>query len=188
MSIKDQDLINRLAEGAKNGTISRRDFMNYSMAAGLTAAGASTMWASGAQAQSTPKAGGTFRWGIHDGNTGDTHDPGTYVTRTMIFLAHTHRSYLTMINGDGTLGPDLATDWSANETASEWTFSINPNASFHSGRKVTANDVVASLNHHRGDASTSAAKALLSDVTDIKADGETTVVITLTAATPTCRG
>jgi len=178
MPNKNSHLMDRIAEEARMGRISRRDFMQYSMAAGLTATAASGLWTTNAFAQEA-KRGGTFRWGIHDGNTGDTHDPGTYVTRTMIFLAHTHRSYLTMINGDGSLGPDLATDWEANDAASEWTFSINPNASFHSGRAVTANDVVASLNHHRGDASTSAAKALLSDVVDIKADGDSTVVITL---------
>jgi peptide/nickel transport system substrate-binding protein len=84
-----------------------------------------------------------------------------------------------MIMGDGSLGPDLATNWEASPDATEWTFELNPNASFHSGKPVTATDVIASLNHHRGDESTSAAKALLSDVTDITADGENTVVVSL---------
>ncbi|MAM61531.1 ABC transporter substrate-binding protein [Maritimibacter sp. UBA3975] len=178
MTKKDKDLINRIAAGAKEGRISRRDFMSYSAAAGLTVAGATSLW--GTSARAAPTRGGTFRWGIHDGNTGDTHDPGSYVTRTMIFLAHTHRSYLTMINGDGSLGPDLADSWEANDEASEWTFSLNPNATFGmSGNKVTANDVIASLNHHRGDDTTSAAKALLTDVVEITADGDNTVVVTL---------
>lgn len=178
MNKKNQILIDRLAEEARRGRISRRSFMHYSMAAGLTMSAATGLWTTKAAAQ--PKSGGTFRWGIHDGNTSDTHDPGTYLTRVMIFLAHTHRSYLTMIMGDGSLGPDIADSWEASDDASEWTFTLTPNASFHSGRPVTANDVVASLNHHRGDASTSAAKALLSDVTDIQADGDHTVVVTLT--------
>lgn len=178
MPRKNPHLIDRVAQEARMGRISRRNFMQFSMAAGLTAASASGLWTSNAFAQEA-KRGGTFRWGIHDGNTGDTHDPGTYVTRTMIFLAHTHRSYLTMINGDGSLGPDLADSWEANDTASEWTFSLNPNATFHNGNAVTAADVIASLNHHRGEASTSAAKALLTDVVDIVADGDTTVVVSL---------
>lgn len=178
MTKKDQELINRIAEEARKGRISRRDFMNYSMAAGLTTASATGLWATSAKA--APQRGGTFRWGIHDGNTGDTHDPGTYVTRTMIFLAHTHRSYLTMINGDGSLGPDLADSWEASADASEWTFTITDKASFHSGRKVTAKDVVASINHHRGENTTSAAKALLSDVEDVSAEGDYTVKVKLT--------
>lgn len=170
-------LLDRIAAAARTGSISRRSFMHYSMAAGLTTSAATGLWTTAAKA--APKKGGTFRWGIHDGNTGDTHDPGTYLTRTMIFLAHTHRSYLTMINGDGSLGPDLATGWEASADASQWTFKLTDKASFHSGRKLTANDVVASLNHHRGDKSTSAAKALLTDVTDISADGDHAVVIKL---------
>ena len=124
MTKKDQMLIDRLAEAARTGNVSRRSFMHFSLAAGLTASAATGLWTTKAAAQ--PKSGGTFRWGIHDGNTSDTHDPGTYVTRTGIFLAHTHRSYLTMINGDGSLGPDLADSWEASEDASQWTFEIMP--------------------------------------------------------------
>ena len=178
---KNPELMHRLEAAARKGEISRREFINYSVVAGLTAATAGGLWSTSAKAQ--PKPGGTFKWGIHDGNTDDSHDPGTYQTRGMIFLAHTHRSYLTMINGDGSLGPDLADSWEANADASQWTFKLTENASFHlSGNKVTANDVVASLNHHRdvgGRETTSAAKALLGDVTDIKADGDFTVVVEL---------
>ncbi|MCR8726650.1 ABC transporter substrate-binding protein [Frigidibacter sp. ROC022] len=175
-NFKKPNLMDGLAAEAREGRISRRSFMQRSMAAGLTASTATGLWTGAARAE--PKRGGTFRWGIHDGNTSDTHDPGTYVTRQMIFLAHQYRSYLTMINPDNSLGPDLATEWSATPDAAEWTFKITDKASFHSGRKVTANDVVASLNHHRGETS-SAAKALLTSVTDITAKDDTTIVITL---------
>ncbi len=173
----DQILLDRLAMAAREGNISRRSFMHYAGVAGVTASAATGLWTKSAAAQ--PQRGGTFRWGVHDGNSSDTHDPGTYVTRQMIFLAHTHRSYLTMITPENGLGPDLATAWEATPDAAEWTFTLNENASFHSGKKCTAQDVVDSLNHHRGDETTSAAKALLTDVTDIKADGDYTVVITL---------
>ncbi len=174
---KAPSVIDQIANAARSGRISRRDFMHYAIAAGLTATTASGLWTRSAIA--APKRGGTFRWGIHDGNTSDTHDPGTYVTRMGIFLAHTHRSYLTMINGDGSLGPDLADSWEASSDASQWTFKLNQNASFHSGKKVTADDVIASLNHHRGEKTTSAAKALLTDVTDITKDGDYTVIVQL---------
>ena len=173
----DQVLLDKLADAARTGGVSRRSFMHYAVAAGLTASAATGLWGTAAKAQ--PQRGGTFRWGLHDGNSGDTHDPGTYVTRQMIFLAHTHRSYLTMIAADNSLGPDLAMSWEATPDAKQWTFELNPDATFHSGRSVTAEDVIDSLNHHRGDASTSAAKALLTDVDDIQADGDNTVVVTL---------
>jgi peptide/nickel transport system substrate-binding protein len=175
---KDPIMLEKLANAAREGKVSRRSFMHYAMAAGLTTTTATGLWTTKAAAQ--PKSGGNFRWGLHDGNTSDSHDPGTYVTRQMIFLAHTYRSFLTMINGDGTLGPDLATGWEASPDASIWTFELNKDASFHSGKKCTADDVIASLNHHRGDSTTSAAKSLLTDVVDITKDGDHTVVVKLT--------
>lgn len=170
-------LLERLAEAARHGRVSRRSFMSTAIAAGMTASAATGLWTGSARAE--PKRGGTFRVGMHDGNSSDTHDTGQYVSRQQIYLAHQYRSYLTMIEADGSLGPDLATEWSANDTASVWTFSLNPEAVFHSGRPVLAKDVVASLNHHRGEDTTSAAKALLTTVTDIQADGDHTVVVSL---------
>ena len=171
------DLMNRLADEARLGRISRRDFMSYAVAAGVTASAATGLWAKAAAA--APSKGGTFRLGMHDGNTSDTHDPGTYLSFSMIQLAHTYRSYLTLIEPDNSLGPDIATEWSATPDAKNWTFKLNQNASFHSGKPVTADDVVASMNHHRGPNSTSAATALLKDVVDIRKDGDHAVVFEL---------
>ena len=56
---------------------------------------------------------------------------------------------------------------------------MNDRATFHSGSKVTANDVIASMNHHRGDNSTSAAKALLADVVDLVDNGDHSVTFKL---------
>lgn len=176
----EKALIARMADAAKRGRLSRRDFMHYVIASGVGASAAAGLWTS-TVAQAAPKKGGTFRWGVHDGNTSDTHDPGSYATRQMIYLAHQYRSYLTMINPDNTLGPDIATEWEASADASQWTFKINKNATFHSGKPVTAEDVIASMNHHRGDDTQSAAKALLASVTDITADGDHAVVFTLAA-------
>ncbi len=102
MSIKkDQMLMDRLANAAREGSISRRSFMNYSMAAGMSASAATGLW--GTSANATPQRGGTFRIAQHDGNTGDQHNPANYVSFADIALAHTFRAYLTMINPDQTL-------------------------------------------------------------------------------------
>ncbi|MEM1386653.1 MAG: ABC transporter substrate-binding protein [Pseudomonadota bacterium] len=170
MTKKNQMQIDRLADAARTGKISRRNFMHHSIAAGLTAVTATGLWTSSALSQ--PKSGGTLRVAQHDGNTSDTHDLGVYQSNFDIGLVHTHRSFLTMINADGTLGPDLATEWSATPDATEWTFKLNSAATFHNGNKVTSNDVIASMNYHRGDASTSAAKSLLAGVTDIRDGGD----------------
>lgn len=174
---KDLGLIDRLTNEARLGRLSRRAFMRHSVAAGLTTATATGLWTSEAKAQ--PKSGGAFRVAIHDNNSSDTHNPGTYLSVQQIFLAHTHRSFLTLINTDQTLGGDVAEDWSGSEDASEWTFKMRDNVTFHDGSKVTADDVIASMNFHRGDASTSAAKALLADVVDITKTDDLTVVFKL---------
>ena len=174
-----QFMIDRLADAARQGGISRRSFMYYAMASGMTATTATGLWTTSAKAE--PKQGGVYRVAQHDGNTADTHDPGKYQSNFDISMVHTIRSFLTMINPDGTLGPDLATEWSATPDAQEWTFKLNDRATFHSGGKVTANDVIASMNYHRGEASTSAAKALLASVTEIVDNGDNSVTFKMSA-------
>ena len=173
-----KDFKELLTRDAKAGKLGRRDFMRFAVAAGMTIPLASGLWTSEVAA-ATPKKGGKFRVGVHDVNTSDTFDPGTYQSVGMIQLAHTHRSYLTEITSENTLGPDMADSWSATPDAKTWTFELNKNATFHNGKKFTSKDAVASLNHHRGENSTSAAAALLSAVTDIKAKGDHTIVIEL---------
>ena len=56
MTKKDQIFIDRIAEGARQGRISRRDFMHYAIAAGLAASSASGLWSRSAAAQPVPAA------------------------------------------------------------------------------------------------------------------------------------
>lgn len=181
MSNRDTDaILAAITEAARKKRLNRRGFMEGALATGATVAAASTLWSTQVAAQ-TPKRGGTFRVGVHDGNTADSLDPGTTESVYMIQLSHATRSYLTEITNTNELGPDIATSWSASDDASEWTFKLASGVTFHSGKAMTADDVVASLNYHRGDTTTSAAKALLTDVVDIKADGPDSVVIKLMA-------
>ncbi|CAB4362244.1 MAG: peptide ABC transporter substrate-binding protein [Actinobacteria bacterium] len=53
--------------------------------------------------------------------------------------------YLTISQADLTLKGSLATEWTPNADASEWTFKLNPAAKFSDGSPVTADDVVASI-------------------------------------------
>ncbi|MEO0371028.1 MAG: hypothetical protein AAF231_06190 [Pseudomonadota bacterium] len=52
------------------------------------------------------------------------------------------------------------------------TFSLNQNASVHDGRKFTSKGALVSIKHHLGEGSTSAAKSLLINVVDVRADGD----------------
>ena len=74
------------------------------------------------------KPGRHLRVAIHDANTSDVMDPGQYLSVFMIQLAHASRSYLTLVNPDGTLGADLADSWEASADAKVWTFALSQNA------------------------------------------------------------
>jgi peptide/nickel transport system substrate-binding protein len=163
--------------------------MEGAIAAGLTVSAASALWSSRVEA-AEPKKGGTFRVGMHDGNTTDDLDPGTTESVYMIQMNHAIRSYLTEITNTNEIGPDAAESWTASDDASVWTFKLFDDMSFHNdkpftaddavaslNKPFTADDAVASLNYHRGEDSKSAAKALLEDVEEITADGSHTVVI-----------
>ena len=50
---------------------------------------------------------------------------------------------------------------------------------FPEEKTMDADDIVASINHHRGEESKSAAKPIVAPITDIKADGKNRVIVTL---------
>lgn len=154
--------------------LSRRAFLK-SGAAGSVALALPASMAWGA----TPKKGGTLRVGLGAGSTNDPIDPGLYESNFTVAMTHGYNGYLTQVATDGSLAPSVAESWETNEGATLWTFSIRKGVEFHDGRKVTAKDVIASLNHHRGDDTSSTAKPLLEAITDLRADGDYTVVVTL---------
>ncbi|WP_120502385.1 ABC transporter substrate-binding protein [Roseovarius sp. EL26] len=176
--LEDNPTFSGIIDAGRQRRISRRSFIGHATAAGLTTSTASTLW-SNQVAAATPQQGGTFRVGVHEAATTDSMDPAHYVTIFMIQLAHASRSYLTLIEPDGSLGPDLADSWSATPDAMVWTFELNTNATFHDGRPVTSRDVIASIQHHISEDSSSAAKSLLAAVVDVRADGDHAVIMEL---------
>ncbi|MGO4317914.1 ABC transporter substrate-binding protein [Agrobacterium sp. MCAB5] len=131
------------------------------------------------QASAAPRRGGHLRVGLAGGTSTDTLDPtATPVDSGFLTLA-TMRSTLVGMDSKGELVPNLAESWEPSKDLTQWVFNIRKGATFHSGKTVTADDVVASLNLHRGDETASPAKALLQPITKIAADGPNRVVITL---------
>jgi len=154
-------------------TLDRRGLLKAGAAAGLmTALPLGGAWAA-------PKKGGTMRMGKAHGQTTDTLDPGTAENGFTIAMLFGFHGYLTEVGTDGSLQPGVAESWEGSSDASAWTFKIRQGITFHDGRPVTAKDVVASINHHRGEDSTSAAGPLVKPITDIKADDDHSVTITL---------
>jgi len=170
--------IDELTNLLSAGHISRRTFLERSVALGATTALATSLAASAVQA-ATPKKGGHFRIGIGHGSTTDSLDPATFENAYVQFTGMGYRGHLTEVAASGEVIPDLSESWEASPDAATWTFKLRRGVEFHNGKTLDANDVVASVNHHLGDDSTSAAKAILESITDIKADGNETVTFTL---------
>lgn len=156
--------------------LTRRGLLKSGLA--MTAAGL-VLPAGMAMAQDAPKKGGVFRIGIGHGSTTDGYDPGLWDQLYVQTFAAARHNYLIEIAPDGNLMPEIAESWDSADGAT-WVFKIREGVTFHSGKALTPDDVVASLNHHRGDASTSAVKPYFDPVTDIKVDGQN-VVVTLNA-------
>lgn len=132
-------------------------------------------------ASAEPKRGGTFRIGFGHGNTSDTLNPALWDQAFVQVLGNTMHNYLTVIGADAQLQPELAESWEASADAATWTFRLRQGVTFHNGKSLVADDVVASLNHHRGPNAASAAGPLVAPIVDIRADGDSTVVVTLEA-------
>jgi peptide/nickel transport system substrate-binding protein len=134
-----------------------------------------------AVAPTGPKKGGLFKLGVGHGATTDSLDPATYpdqFTGTMGWGSIGNS--LTEMNAKGEITPDLAESFEPADGATKWVFKLRKGVTFHDGKTVTADDVVASYRHHMGPDSKSAAKSILTAVTDIKADGDN-VIFTLNA-------
>lgn len=160
------------------GELSRRGFIVAALGAGVAS---TTVFGHVDRVQAaTPKKGGRFRQALTGGGSGDTMDPAQILDSYMINVSFGMlRNNLTEIGSDGQLTGELAESWEAAPDAATWTFKLRQGVEFHNGKTLEAADVVASINHHRGEDTDSAAKGIVSPITDVKADGKDTVVFTL---------
>ena len=161
----------------EKGRMSRREFMGRTAALGMALSASSSLF-SKAHA-STPKRGGHMRLAMAHGSTSDTLDPATITNGIQWTAVYGVANTLTEVDASGNLVPSLATEWSSSPDATVWTFKLRTDVEFHNGKTMTIDDVIASLNYHRGEDTTSVGKPLLETVTEIKADGSDTLVITM---------
>ena len=166
------------------GKLSRRDFMARAAALGATAAFSQSILASHAFAETAkPHRGGRLRIGVSGGSTTDLIDPA----------ASTDMMNQTIINGQ--LGnclveidhenkpiPELAESWESSPDAKIWTFKLRKGVEFHNGKTMDADDVIHSLNHHRGKETKSAAKVIVDSIEEIKKEDKQTISFTLKSA------
>ena len=159
------------------GQMSRREFLNRAAALGLVAAALTA--AGGSAEAAVAKKGGVLRVGSAHGQTTDTLDPALLFTPGQWLLAYAIRNTLTQVGAGTGLEPCLATEWEPSADATSWAFTLRSGVEFHHGKTLTIEDVIASINHHRGADSESAVKPIADQIKDLRADGASILVFDL---------
>ena len=161
------------------GRIARRGFLGRAAALGAsTALVASLLGRVEAHAAETPVGGGHLRLGLAGGSTTDSLDPRSYNDSVMNDVGHALFNGLVEWGQDGTPVPELAESWEVKPGAAEWIFNIRKGVTFGNGKTLDADDVVYSLNLHRGKTK-SGASGPFKAISDIKALSPTQVQVTL---------
>ena len=161
---------------ARAGRMSRRDFIQLSLAAGLSLSAADVAFAA---AVSVPKRGGTFKMAVAHGAPKDSLDPATWSDMFMADVGQCVGSCLTAVDQRNIAQIDLADAFEPSDGAKTWMFKLRKGVSFHNGKPLTAEDVVATYNHHRDEKSKSAIRSMLAGIAAIKADGAEKVIFSL---------
>ena len=155
--------------------MTRRNFMAFTGALGMSAAVGSSLWSNKALAN-TPQKGGHMRAGLNDTNTSDSLDSTQYLNTTMICISRGFRDSLVNVGPDDGLQPALAESWEASDDAKTWRFNIRQGVEFTNGKTLTAEDCMNSTLVHMGEDSTSAAAGVFSGIDTCTVDGNTMVV------------
>ncbi|WP_413718625.1 ABC transporter substrate-binding protein [Silicimonas sp. MF1-12-2] len=179
MDKRKETYLARQAMRLTRGEINRRRFIMSALATGVTLPTAMGL-AGRAEAQ-TPKKGGVFRMAVGHGSTTDSLDPATTENDFGTTVNYSRGNCLMEVDKTGNLVPELAESVDTSD-AKTWVFNLRKGVEFHNGKTLTPEDVIASINHHRGEDSKSAAKGLVSQITDIRKDGDNQVVFELAGA------
>ena len=146
-----------LQQNLTSGRIDRRQFIASAVAAGVALPAAFSM--TDAVLAATPKKGGRLRQGFSAGSTTETLD-ALKSTGSVVEICNNWcwGSNLTEVQPDGSIGPELAESIEASDKARTWVFKLRKGVTFHNGKSLTPEDVIDSVNRHRGEDSASAGR------------------------------
>lgn len=129
-----------------------------------------------------PHRGGHLILGIDNASSNDRIDPAFYFESYAYYVGRQIFDTLTDLNEDGSLRPALAESWEPRDGGRTWVFKLRRGVQFHNGKELTPQDVIYSIDHHRGEDSQSAGKGYLLSVADIAKTGEDEVTFSLSQA------
>jgi len=158
------------------GELSRRDFMQRAAALGIAAPIASQLLSSVAEA--APQRGGDLIMGLQGGASTDSLDPATFASTVPYTFGKCWGETLVETHpDDGTAVPVLAESWEASSDAKKWAFQIRKGVTFHNGKEMSVDDVVATLKRHSDENTKSGALGILKTIgQNFRADGDKLVV------------
>ena len=168
--------VKRVQEMFETGRLSRRQFMQGLLAAGLTTTTAVAVLTGSRDVQAaTPKKGGVIRMAAAQHGPDDTLDPLLWKETLGYTRGRVVYNNLVQFNDDLTLRPELAESWEVNDNATEFTFRLRRGVTFHDGKDLTVDDVIYSMGLHMGEDSVSISKALVVMVKEWKKVDQHTV-------------
>lgn len=165
-----------LEQDYEKGRMTRREFITRAAALGIALAAVPGLTPPNAFAASGPKRGGRLRMGVSGASTTDSMAVSGLPGIMMQVLVYGQiGNSLLEIKPDGDVGPELAESWEASADAKTWFVKLRKGVTFHNGQPLTADDVIHSINIHRGEKSKSAAKAIAAPIKSVTKDGEWTL-------------
>lgn len=167
-----------LKAAAFAGKLGRREFLLRATALGVTAAMSSSVLSSGALAAATPTKGGTLKLGLAGGSTTDSLNTTTYTDTVAFNVGYQVMNGLIEIDPKNKPQPELLESWSVEPGAKKWVFKVRQGIPFHNGKTLDADDILYSLNLHRGQ-SKSPMVGPLKNITDAKATDKNEITIEL---------
>jgi len=142
-------LENHLVDELLAGRLSRRSFLRRASVIGLggpvlgAIAGALGPWSAPLAEAATGKPDTTIRVGTSV--PAGAIDPLTVADVGGLLMLQQVGDFLIYDRPDLRLAPMLATSWKPNQDGSVWTFTLRQGVKFHSGKVMTADDVVATM-------------------------------------------
>jgi peptide/nickel transport system substrate-binding protein len=170
-----------MVERAIRDGATRRDLMRLLLAGGVSlAAGGTILGRANAAVAATPVKGGFMKAAGYSSSTSDTLDPAKASLSTDYVRCCALYNRLTFLPENGELQMELA-DSIESADAKVWTVKLKKGVTFHSGKTLSADDVVFSIRRHLDEKTGSKVRAIAKQITDVKAIDPLTVQITLTA-------
>ena len=139
-----------LTSAFAGGRLSRRDFLAGATALGMTTAAVGFLNVTETKA-AEPKRGGDLRLGLAGGSTTDSFDPRGFTEIVMITLGSQIYNSFVEFDANNRVQPDLLESWEVKPGATEWVMNVRKGVTFHNGKTLDADDIIYSLNLHRGE-------------------------------------